>query len=74
MPDHPATDFKVEVTFDAAKGYIAIHPELPPITALSLGGLRRRIEERLIGEGVDAHLILDAVARRERDRRRAALS
>ena len=73
MPDRPTTEFKVEVTFDAAKGYIAIHPELPPITALSLGGLRRRIEERLIGEDVDVHLTLDAVARRERDRRRAAL-
>jgi hypothetical protein len=37
--------FEVNVTFDAAHGYVASAPELrQPMVALSLGGLRRRIE------------------------------
>ena len=37
--------FEVSVTFDAERGYVASAPELrPPIVALSLGGLRRRID------------------------------
>ena len=37
--------FEENVTFDAAHGYVASAPELrQPVVALSLGGLRRRIE------------------------------
>jgi hypothetical protein len=37
--------FEVSVTFDERRGYVASAPELrSPVTALSLGGLRRRIE------------------------------
>jgi hypothetical protein len=43
---------------------------LPTICALSLAGLRRRVEERLIAEDVDVRLVLDKAARLERDRRR----
>jgi hypothetical protein len=51
--------FEVAVTFDAERGYIGSAPELrQPIVALSLGGLRRRIE--IIGDlsaaGQVAHL------------------
>jgi hypothetical protein len=36
---------EVSVTFDERRGYIATAPELrSPVTALSLGGLRRRLE------------------------------
>ena len=62
--------FEVKVTFDRQHGYIASHPDLPVITALSLRLLRRRIDERLIGEDVDVRMILDRVARTERDARR----
>jgi hypothetical protein len=34
----------VAVTFNPTRGYVATAPGLPPVTALSLGGLRRRIE------------------------------
>src|SRR5262249_52367541 len=53
-------------------GYVATHPELrSPVTALSLGGLRRRIEIALLPEvDVDIRLELDRGARLERDRRR----
>jgi hypothetical protein len=55
---------EVSVTFDAAKGYVAMVPDLAePITALSLAVLRRRIEERLIGEDVEVRLVLDRAAR-----------
>jgi hypothetical protein len=61
----------VSVTFDEQRGYVASHPELPTITALSLSVLRRRIEERLIGEDhPEVRLVLDRAARVERDRRR----
>jgi hypothetical protein len=37
--------FEVSVTYDARHGYIATALELrQPVVALSLGGLRRRIE------------------------------
>ncbi len=42
------------------------------MVALSLGGLRRRIEIELLPDDVDVRLQLDVRARRERDRRRAA--
>jgi hypothetical protein len=36
---------EVSVTFDERRGYVATAPELrAPVVALSLGGLRRRIE------------------------------
>jgi hypothetical protein len=34
----------VNVTFDPARGYVAVHPEMPPVVALSLDGIRRKIE------------------------------
>jgi hypothetical protein len=64
--------FEVEVTFDRQRGYVANHPDLPVITALSLRLLRRRIDERLIGEDVDVRMMLDRAARAERDARRAS--
>ena len=37
--------FDVAVTFDERRGYVGRHPELrAPVTALSLGGLRRKVE------------------------------
>jgi hypothetical protein len=41
------------------------------VTALSLGGLRRRIEARMLPDSVNVRLMLDASAERERNRRRA---
>jgi BD-FAE protein len=60
------------VSFDERRGYVGTHPELrSPVTALSLGGLRRRIEIALLPEvDVDIQLELDRGARLERDRRR----
>jgi hypothetical protein len=41
--------FEVSVTFDERRGYVASAPELrQPVTALSLGALRRRIEALLL--------------------------
>jgi hypothetical protein len=37
--------FEVAVTFDERRGHVGTHPELRvPVTALSLGGLRRKVE------------------------------
>ena len=41
------------------------------MTALSLGGLRRRIEIALLPDNVDVMLQLDGLAERERHRRQA---
>jgi hypothetical protein len=61
------------VTFVPAKGYVASAPELrQPVTALSLGGLRRRVEALMLPDDVHIVLHLDRAARLERDRRRAA--
>ena len=61
---------EVSVTFDAERGYIASAPELrQPVVALSLGGLRKRIEIALLSD--DVILQLDGLAERERHRRRA---
>jgi hypothetical protein len=61
---------EVSVTFVPAKGYVASAPELrQPVTALSLGGLRRRIEALLLPDHVV--LQLDIRARREREERPA---
>src|SRR5262249_56217146 len=64
--------FNVAVSFDERRGYVGTHSELrSPVTALSLGGLRRRIEIALLPEvDVDIRLELDRGARLERDRRR----
>jgi hypothetical protein len=62
----------VTVTYDARHGYIGSAPELrQPIVALSLDGLRRRIEIALLPEDVRVVLQLDGLAERERHRRRA---
>jgi hypothetical protein len=64
--------FEVSVTFDAERGYVASAPELrQPIVALSLGGLRRRIEILMLPDNVRVVLQLDGLAERERHRRRA---
>ena len=61
----------VTVTFDERRGYVGTHPELrSTVTALSLGGLRRKIEAALLLGDVDVRLVLDRAARLERDRRR----
>jgi hypothetical protein len=66
---------EVSVTFDERRGYVGTAPGLrQPVLALSLGGLRRRVEERLIGEDLEIRLVLDRAARLERDRRRRAAS
>src|SRR5512144_1774088 len=60
----------VAVTFDPAKGYVATIPDVAaPVTALSLNGLRRRIEALMRPDNVTVLLSLDRAARRERDRR-----
>ena len=61
----------VAVTFDPAKGYVATIPNVAaPVTALSLNGLRRRIEALLLPDSVVVRLLLDRDARLERDARR----
>jgi hypothetical protein len=66
-----ADRLEVSVTFDAERGYVASAPELrQPVTALSLGGLRRRIEALMLPDDPHVVLQLDVRARRERDRRR----
>ena len=63
---------EVSVTFDARHGYIASARELrQPVVALSLGGLRRKIEALLLPDNVRVVLQLDGLAERERHRRRA---
>src|SRR5262249_49301239 len=63
--------FDVAVTFDERRGYVGTHPELrAPVTALSLGGLRRKVEAAMLPEEVIVMLNLDKAARLERDRRR----
>jgi hypothetical protein len=58
---------EVSVTFDERHGYIGSAPELrSAVTALSLGGLRRKIEALMVPD-----LQLDGLAERERHRRRA---
>jgi hypothetical protein len=60
----------IPVTFDEARGYVARAPELPsPVVAMSLSGLRKRIESMLPERSVVV-LNLDRLARKERDARR----
>ena len=63
---------EVSVTFDARRGYIGSAPELrQAVVALSLGGLRRKIEIAMLPDDVRVVLQLDGHAERERHRRRA---
>ena len=63
---------EVSVTFDERRGYIASAPELrQAVVALSLGGLRRKIEIAMLPDEVRVVLHLDGLAERERHRRRA---
>jgi hypothetical protein len=54
------------VTRDA--NYLAPHPH--PVVALSLGGLRRKVEALMLPDDVIVMLSLDKAARLEHDRRR----
>jgi hypothetical protein len=66
---------EVGVTFDERRGYVASGPRLrQPVVALSLGGLRRRIEIALLPDDVDVKLVLDRKARFERDQRRRSVA
>jgi hypothetical protein len=63
--------FDLAVPFDERRGYVGSAPELrSPVIALSLGGLRRRIEALLLPDDPIVVLDLDRGARLERDRRR----
>jgi hypothetical protein len=63
---------EVSVTFDERHGYVASAPELrSAVVALSLGGLRRKIEALLLPDEVEIVLHLDGLAERERHRRQA---
>jgi hypothetical protein len=57
---------EVSVTFDERHGYVASAPELQSPVALSLGGLRRRIEALMVPDSVDVVLQLDGLGRRRR--------
>jgi hypothetical protein len=58
---------EVSVTYDAERGYVASAPELrQPVTALSLGDLRRRIEALMLPDDPVITLILDRTAERRR--------
>ena len=62
----------MSVTFDERHGYIGSAPELrSSVTALSLGGLRRKIEALMVPDEVEIVLQLDGLAERERHRRQA---
>src|SRR4051794_6716312 len=65
MPDER---LEVSVTFDE-RGYIGSAPELrQAVVALSLGGLRRKIEIAMLPDDVRVVLQLDDLAERERHR------
>ena len=62
---------QVNVTFDE-RGYIGSAPGLrQAVVALSLGGLRRKIEVAMLPDDVHVVLQLDGLAEREQHRRRA---
>jgi hypothetical protein len=49
---------------DEHRGYVSVHPDLRvPVVALSLAGLRRRIEALMMPDEVQVVLALDATAR-----------
>src|SRR3954454_19747082 len=71
MPDER---LEVSVTFDE-RGYIGNAPELrQAVVALSLGGLRRKIEIAMLPDEVRVVLQFDGLAERERHRRRGRRS
>ena len=56
---------EVSVTFDAERGYIGSAPELRQgVVALSLGGLRRKIEIAILPDDVRVVLQLEGLAER----------
>ena len=66
----PEERLEVIVTFDE-RGYIVSAPELrQAVVALSLGGLRRKIEIAMLPDDVRV-VLLDGLAERERHRRQA---
>jgi hypothetical protein len=66
---------EISVTYDPERGYIGNGAGLKaPVVALSLGGLRRRIEALMLPDDPIITLNLDRAARLERDRRRAQLA
>jgi hypothetical protein len=66
---------EIGVSFDPMRGYFTTGSELrTPVVALSLGGLRRRIEALMLPDEVRVILQLDGLAERERHRRRAQLA
>ena len=65
---------EVSVTFDERRGYVASAPELrSAVVALSLGGLRRKIEALMVPDEPIVVLQLDGLAERERHRRQAKM-
>jgi hypothetical protein len=61
----------IAVTFRPDQGYVGTAPELrQPVIALSLGGLRAKVEALMSPDEVIVTLNLDKAARLERDRRR----
>jgi hypothetical protein len=64
-------EMHVNVSF-GGRGFVATAPELHegPVVALSLAGLRRRIESLMVPDHVDVRMHLDRHALRERDARR----
>jgi hypothetical protein len=60
----------IVVTYDPERGYVGTHSDLrAPVVALSLGGLRRKVEALLLPDDPIIILNLDKPARLERDRR-----
>ena len=56
---------EVSVIFDDRHGYVASAPELRwPVLALSLGGLRRKIEIEMLPDDIRVMLQLDGLAER----------
>ena len=55
---------EVKVTFDE-RGYIGTPGLRAPVVALSLGGLRRKIEIAMLPDDLDVRLVLDGLAERE---------
>ena len=69
MPDDR---LEVSVSFDERRGYIGSAPELrSPVVALSLGGLRRKVEIAMLPDNIRVVLQLDGLGEQERHRRRA---
>ena len=63
---------EVSVTFDERHGYIGSAADLrSPVMALSLGGLRRKIEGLMLPDEVVIVLQRDGLAEREWHRRQA---